>query len=112
MHEKMNMTLQEAENLVLVQQHQSKHFYKKYFLFFLFILLLQLFKCLISKILTLTKCLQNLFKDSSLSVIPVTKKSPFQVVWIMLKMSKDNFFWDTQYVWTHQEYLVQWRFHH
>ena len=86
MHQKMKMTSQGAENLVHVQQHQGKTFYKKIFFFFLFIQLIWLFECL-----------QNLFKYSSLCVISITKKSLFQVVWIMLKMSKDNFFWDTQY---------------
>ena len=97
MYKKMKMTSQGAENLVHVQQHQGKHFYKNIFFFFLSIQLIWLFEYLILTILILTKHLQNLFKDSSLSVIFIRKKSLFQVVWIMLKMSKDNFFWDTQY---------------
>ena len=35
---------------------------------------------------------QNLLRDSPLFVIFITEKFPFQVVSIMLKMSKDNFF--------------------
>ena len=70
---------------------------KKIFFFFWFIKLIWLFECLILTILTLTKCLQSLLRDSSLSVILITEKSPFQVVSVRLKMSKDNFFWDTQY---------------
>ena len=57
-----------------------------------------LFECQILTILAMTKCLQNLLRDSSLSVIFIIKKFPFYVVLIMLKMSKDNFFRDTQYL--------------
>ena len=89
--------------MCIVQQHQGKRFCKKIFFFFLFIQLIWLFECLI---LTLTKCLQNLFKDSSLSVISITKKSPFQVVWIMLKMSKDNFFGTPNIEWLMSFYCL------
>ena len=54
--------------------------------------LIWLFKHLILIILTLTKCLQNLLRDSTLSVISIAKNFLFQVVSMILKMSIIYFF--------------------
>ena len=55
------------------------------------------FECLILTILTLTKSLQNLLRDSILPVIFTVKKSILYVVLIMLKMPKETFFLTTLY---------------
>ena len=52
-------------------------FAKKIFFFFWFIWLVWPYKCLILTILTMTKCLQNLLRDSTLSVISIAKKFLF-----------------------------------
>ena len=49
-------------------------------------------------ILTLTKCLQNLLRDSTLSVISIAKKILFKVVSMMLKMLIVTFFLTTLYL--------------
>ena len=67
----MKMTSQRAENLVHMQQHHGKHLFKKIFFKYCFIKLIWPFECLI---LTLTKCLQNLLRDSTLYVIFTVKK--------------------------------------
>ena len=92
MHSKVKMTSQRAENLVHVQQHHGKHFYKKIFFQYCFIYLIWLFECLILTILTLTKSLQNLPRDSILPVVFTVKNSISYVVFIMLKMPKETFF--------------------
>ena len=52
---------------------ELKTFFKKIFFSFWFIQLIWPFKCSILTILTLTKCLQILLKDSILSVISIAK---------------------------------------
>ena len=74
MHKKMKMTLQKAKNLVHVKQHYGVSYYKKIFFLLGFLRLIWPFECLILTILTLTKCLQNLLRDSTLSVISIAKK--------------------------------------
>ena len=98
MHSKVKMTSQIAENLVHVQQHHGKHFHKKLFFLYCFIQLIWPFECLILTILTLTKSLQNLLRDSILPVIITEKKSISQVVLIMLKMPIETFFLTTLYM--------------
>ena len=84
--------------LVHVRQHFGVSFYIKIFLLFWFIQLIWPSKCLILTILTLAKCLQNLLRDSTWSVISIAKKFLFKVVSMMLKMPIVTFFWITLYL--------------
>ena len=95
MPKKMKMTLQRAENLVHVKQHYGDSICKKIFFLFRFIQLIWPSKCLILTILTLAKCLQNLLRDSTWSVISIAKKFLFKVVSMMLKMPIVTFFFLT-----------------
>ena len=55
------------------------------------------FECLVLTILTLTKYLQNLLRESALSEVSAANKILFQVVLIMLKMPSKTFLWMTCY---------------
>ena len=68
MQEKMKMTEQEDENLVIVQQHGSDYFCIK-IIFESFFGLILPFKCPILMILTMSKFHKNLLRDSTLYLL-------------------------------------------
>ena len=73
MQRKLKTTLQRAKNLVHVKQHYDNHFSKKrFYIFFIYVVGIAI-ECLILTILTITKCVQNLHKDSTLSVFSIAK---------------------------------------
>ena len=80
-----------------MQKHYGISFYKKIFLIFLFIWLIGPFECLILTILTSTKCVQNLFRESTLSVISIIKKISILGFLDNAENIKRQFFLDTRY---------------
>ena len=71
-------------------------FYRICFLILIYIA--DIFACLILIIFTMTKYLQNLLRDSILSIISNTKKFLCYVVWMMLKMLKETIILFTLYL--------------
>ena len=73
MHWKMKMTWQRAENLVIEKQHYRNYFSNKRSFIFGLIQLIWSFESLILTILTITKYVQNLHRDSTLWVFSIAK---------------------------------------
>jgi len=55
------------------------------------------FQCLILTVLTMTKYLENLLRDSTLPFISFAKKFLSQAVLMILKIPNKTFFWFTRY---------------
>ena len=76
-----------------MQQHYSISFYEKKIFYSSFLWLTRPFECQILTILALTKCLQILLKDSTLSIISITKKISSLGCIDTAENGKRHFFW-------------------
>ena len=94
----MKMNLQKNENLVHVQQQYVVSFCEKNDSKFGFSQQIWHYQCLIFMILIVTKYLENLLRESSLSQYSIAKIFLFQAIQIILKCLFNNFFWMTPYL--------------